>query len=267
MARFFIIALVCILFPTQVWSDDYTIGDGDGLSISVWGVPELSVGAVVRPDGKITLPAAGDVVATGLTPAELSQNLTEVLESYVKKPIVTVAVTGVTNNRVYIFGGGVPATVKNLSGSTTLFKLLVSLPEVENVDFKLARLIRNGENQQVDFYTLFNEGDLSKDVKIESEDILYLPTNERNKIYVVGAVIEPQFVMYRDGLRILDAIFACGGFSKFAKQKEVLILRRTENDGMERLIVNIKELVEDGKLTENIKLARGDYVIVEEGIF
>ena len=79
-------------------------------NVSVWGVPELSVNIVVRPDGKITLPAVGDVAATGLTPVELSRDLTKVLDSYVKKPIVTVAVAGVTNNRVYISGGGVPST-------------------------------------------------------------------------------------------------------------------------------------------------------------
>jgi len=44
--------------------DDYVIGDGDGLQISVWGVPEMSVAVTVRPDGKITLPAAGDVMAS-----------------------------------------------------------------------------------------------------------------------------------------------------------------------------------------------------------
>jgi polysaccharide export outer membrane protein len=255
-----------VLVPAQVLCGDYVIGDGDSLNVSVWGVSELNVTAVVRPDGKITLPAVGDVAATGLTPAELSRDLAKALDSYVKKPIVTVAVASVTNNRIYISGGGVPSTVINLSGRTTLFKLLCSLPGVENVDFKLARLMRNGQQQEIDFYTLFVDGDISRDFELRSEDILYLPTNEKNKVYVVGAVNTPKYIVYREGLRILDAIFECGGFSKYAKESDVLILRK--QDGKDtRIKINIKDLTKDGDLAQNIELARGDYVIVQEGIF
>lgn len=257
---------MCVFLPTQALSGDYIIGDGDTLSVAVWGVPELSVDMVVRPDGKITLPAVGDVAATGLTPVELSRDLTKVLDSYVKKPIVTVAVSGVTNNRIYISGGGVQSQVINLSGRTTLFKLLCSLEGIENADLKRAHLMRDGKQHGIDFYGLFVDGDVGKDIKLQPEDILYLPTNERNKVYVVGAVNEPKYLIFRDGLRILDAILECGGFSKYAKESAVLILRK--NAGKETKIkINIEDLVSDGDLGQNIELARGDYVIVQEGIF
>lgn len=61
--------VICLLFllmmPAVIFADDYVIGDGDGLQISVWGEPSVSTGAVVRPDGKITLPGIGDVVEIG----------------------------------------------------------------------------------------------------------------------------------------------------------------------------------------------------------
>ena len=266
MLRICFIVLFYLLVSTQVFAGDYVIGDGDGLDISVWGVPELSVGTIVRPDGKITLPAVGDVMATGLTPVELGRDLTKVLDSYVKKPIVTVAVSGITNNRIYISGGGVPSTVINLSGRTTLFKLLCSLDGVENADMKHARLMRNNKQQDIDIYALFVDGEITRDIELQSEDILYLPTNEKNKVYVVGAVNNPTYIIYREGLRILDAILECGGFSKYAKESAVLILRK--NAGKDtRIKINIEDLVSDGDLAQNIELARGDYVIVQEGIF
>jgi polysaccharide export outer membrane protein len=266
MLRICFAVLFCMLVSTQVFAGDYVIGDGDGLDIAVWGVPELSVNVVVRPDGKITLPAVGDVMATGLTPVELGRDLTKVLDSYVKKPIVTVAVSGITNNRIYVSGGGVPSTVINLSGRTTLFKLLCSLDGVENADMKHARLMRNNKQQEVDIYALFVDGEITRDIELQSEDILYLPTNEKNKVYVVGAVNNPTYIIYREGLRILDAILECGGFSKYAKESAVLILRK--NAGKDtRIKINIEDLVSDGDLAQNIELARGDYVIVQEGIF
>jgi polysaccharide export outer membrane protein len=266
MLRICFAVLFCLLVSTQVFAGDYVIGDGDGLDIAVWGVPELSVNVVVRPDGKITLPAVGDVMATGLTPVELGRDLTKVLDSYVKKPIVTVAVSGITNNRIYVSGGGVPSTVINLSGRTTLFKLLCSLDGVENADMKHARLMRNNKQQEVDIYALFVDGEITRDIELQSEDILYLPTNEKNKVYVVGAVNNPTYIIYREGLRILDAILECGGFSKYAKESAVLILRK--NAGKDtRIKISIEDLVSDGDLAQNIELARGDYVIVQEGIF
>jgi polysaccharide export outer membrane protein len=266
MFKLGLFVLMCVLVPVQALSDDYLIGDGDILKVSVWGVPELSVDIVVRPDGKITLPAVGDVSATGLTPVELSRDLTKVLDSYVKKPIVTVAVSGVTNNRIYISGGGVPSRVINLSGRTTLFKLLCSLEGIENADLKLARLMRGDKQQEVDFYALFIDGEIAKDIELQAEDILYLPTNEKNKVYVVGAVNAPKYLVYREGLRILDAILECEGFSKYAKESAVLILRK-DNGKDTRIKINIKDLVNDGDLAQNIELTRGDYVIVQEGIF
>ncbi|MEJ2199928.1 MAG: polysaccharide biosynthesis/export family protein [Desulfuromonadaceae bacterium] len=267
MKKGFCVLLAVFLFSVgTVWGSDYVIGDGDGLSIAVWGVPELSVGVVVRPDGKITLPAAGDVVASGFTPAELGQELTKILEKYVKTPIVTVTVAGITNNRIYISGGGVPPGVKNLQGRTTLFKLLCSLEGIQNADLQRAYLMRGGQKVEVDFHELFDKGNLEGDIALQSEDILFLPTNELNKVYVVGAVANPQYIIYRDGLRILDAILESGGFTKFAKESAVLVLRKKGED-RERIKIDMEELMENGEWNQNLELKRGDYVIVKEGMF
>jgi polysaccharide export outer membrane protein len=137
---------------------------------------------------------------------------------------------------------------------------------MENVDLQLARLMRNGKQVEADFYTLFEKGDISQDVQLQSEDILYLPTNEKNKIYVVGAVNQPQIIIYREGLRILDAILQCGGFSKFAKESAVLVLRR-DGEQEKRIKINVEDLINEGDLSQNIALARGDYVMVQEGFF
>ncbi|MFA5701497.1 MAG: XrtA/PEP-CTERM system exopolysaccharide export protein [Desulfuromonas sp.] len=263
-----LLGVVCIvaLFASVAQAGDYVIGAGDGLSISVWGVPELSVATTVRPDGKITLPAVGDVTASGMTPTQLGQNLTQVLDDYVKSPIVTVTVEKVTNNRVYISGGGIPAQIRNMSGSTSLFKLLCGLEGIENSDLQLGFVMRGDERLEVDMYDLFNRGNLSADIDLRPEDILFLPTNELNKVYVVGAVVNPQAMVYRDGLSILDVILESGGFTKFAKTSAVMILRK-QGDERTRIRLNMDSLMKDGVLSENIPMERGDYVLVREGMF
>jgi polysaccharide export outer membrane protein len=135
-----------------------------------------------------------------------------------------------------------------------------------NADLKKAHLIRDGKQQFNDFYGLFINGEVNKDIELQPEDIIYLPTNDQNKVYVVGAVMQAKAILYREGLRVLDAIFEAGGFGKFAKQNAVLILRKSEGKDL-TIKIDVNELVKDGDLEQNIELARGDYVIVQEGIF
>ena len=266
MKKIFLCLLFFSVLPILALADNYLIGDGDTLQISVWGEPKLSAEVIVRPDGKITLPAAGDIRASGFTPAELGKRLKKRLKEYVKKPVVTVTVTGITNNKVYVFGGGVASGIHNLPNRTTLLKFLCRLGSFENADLGRAYMTRNGKRLDVNFYALFIKGDLSKDVMLKAEDIIYIPDNELNKIYVMGAVNTPKYVFYREGIRILDAILEAGGFTKFAKENDVLILRKSSGQ-MKEITVNVKELMKEGDLSQNIPLVPGDFVIVKEGIF
>src|SRR5580692_9107047 len=83
---------------------NYVIGDQDVLDVSVWKEPEVSRVVPVRPDGKISLPLLNDVQAAGLTPGALAQQITESLKKYVTNPQVTVIVTTINSQRVYLLG-------------------------------------------------------------------------------------------------------------------------------------------------------------------
>lgn len=218
----------------------------------------------VRPDGKITLPAAGDLVASGLTPEQLGTKVQSALSRFVKQPVVTLTVTEITNNRVYIAGGGVPSKVLNLPGRTTLFKLLCQLENLQNADLHRAYLLRNGRKEVIDFYALFLEGNFSKDILLEPEDIVFIPGNELDKVYVVGAVKEPKYIPFRNGLKVLDAILEAGGFNEYANENEVTVIRRNPDV---KINVKIKDLTSGKDLAMNLKLQPGDYVTVSERLF
>ena len=83
---------------------NYVIGAQDVLDINVWKEPDVSRIVPVRPDGKISLPLLNDVQAAGLTPAQLAAQVTESLKKYVTNPQVTVIVTTINSQRVYILG-------------------------------------------------------------------------------------------------------------------------------------------------------------------
>jgi polysaccharide export outer membrane protein len=80
------------------------IGADDVLAINVWKEPDLSRSAPVRPDGKVTLPLIGDIVASGSTPKQLQANIERGLERYISKPVVTVIVQEAKSHKFNIVG-------------------------------------------------------------------------------------------------------------------------------------------------------------------
>ena len=83
---------------------NYIIGPQDIIDISVWKEPDFSRSVPVRPDGKISLPLLNDVQAAGLTPAQLGAQITTNLTKYVTNPQVTVIVSQINSQRIYILG-------------------------------------------------------------------------------------------------------------------------------------------------------------------
>jgi polysaccharide biosynthesis/export protein len=83
---------------------NYIIGAQDVLDISVWKETELTRTVPVRPDGKISMPLLNDVRAAGLTPNQLAAQITTSLKRFVTDPQVTVIVTQINSQRVYILG-------------------------------------------------------------------------------------------------------------------------------------------------------------------
>jgi polysaccharide biosynthesis/export protein len=82
----------------------FILGAEDQIAVLVYGSPEFSGAHMIRPDGKITLPFLGDVMAAGLTPLELGNAVREKLRKYIVDPDVSVSVTQVNSKRFYIQG-------------------------------------------------------------------------------------------------------------------------------------------------------------------
>ena len=98
--------------------DDFKIGAGDVLHVNVWGEPTASVnGAVVRTDGKISLPLVHDIFVMGMTPAQAEKVIAEQLGRFLAGPDVAVIVGGIASKKIYVTGqvkkeGTIPFTYR-----------------------------------------------------------------------------------------------------------------------------------------------------------
>ncbi|MEN8264148.1 MAG: polysaccharide biosynthesis/export family protein [Nitrospirota bacterium] len=255
-----------LLFVTNVYAKDYVIGDGDTLRISVWGNAELSIDATVRPDGKISIPAVGEIKASGLTSLELTDILKREIEKMVKKPIITVIVTGMRNYRIFVFGRGTSAGVHTLVRETSVLEFLSQLGSLSNADLENSYLVRDRKKIKVNFFELYEKGDFSQDIVLQPNDMLFIPDIFEKRISIVGAVETPTSISYREGLTILDIILSSGGFTEFANKNNVEILRNNSKSERTRIPVRAKDLMK-GDLSKNIKIMPGDVIVVKESLF
>lgn len=265
MKTILVFALTLFLAATAL-AGDYAIVVGDQMSVTVLGEPDLSVSAWVRPDGKITYPHIGEVVAVGLTPTQLADRLATELKSIVRKPQVSVTMMSGQNDKVYVIGGGVRPTFFALASHKNLLQVLASIDDLSLADLSQASLVRESTVVMKGMRELYEEGDVSRNQELKAGDVIVLPVLKDRFVYVSGAVGSPRTLPYREGMTILDALMDVGGYSKFASKNDTKIVRR--NGEKEEVIkVKGKRLMDAGDSSQNVLLKRGDMIIVEESFF
>ena len=158
----------------------YQLQPGDLLEVSVWKETDLQREVLVRPDGGLSFPLAGEVEATGKTVEALRLILTQRLQKYIPTPVVTVAVKSVGGNHIYVVGkvnraGEFPFSTPldvmqaiSLAGGATSFAALNDIVILRR---------QNGQQQAFNFrYLDVARGrELSQNIQLESGDTVVVP--------------------------------------------------------------------------------------------
>ncbi len=108
----------------QILGQDYIIGPGDLLGISVWRDDSLTKSVVVLPDGKIQYPLIGELMVGGKTVAQLKQEFVEKLSSYIVDADITVEVKQSNSLFIYIIGKVNSPGRQMLVANTTVLQAL-----------------------------------------------------------------------------------------------------------------------------------------------
>jgi len=132
---------------------DYVIGADDTLHITVWKEPDMSVSLPVRPDGKISIPLLDDVQAAGMTPMQLATSIRDKLKKYIADPRVTVVVTAMNSQRIYVLGEVVHSGPMALLPHMTVLQALSAAGFTQFANLKAIYLLRveNGQQTKLPF--------------------------------------------------------------------------------------------------------------------
>jgi polysaccharide biosynthesis/export protein len=162
----------------------YHIGVDDQLQITVWHNPDLSVSVPVRPDGKITVPLIGDVVAGGKTPEEVAAEVKDKLQAYVRDPQVAVILTELRSHeylsRVRVTGAvRTPVSLPYRQGMTVLDAVLAAGGTTEFAAPDHTELYRkDGETTQsyaVRLDNILQQGELTTNYPVQPGDVITVP--------------------------------------------------------------------------------------------
>lgn len=166
--------------------DQYQIGVDDRVLVSVWKNPDLSVEVPVRPDGRISIPLAGEVVAGGRAPEDVAKDITERLSAFIRDPQVSVILVELRSHeylsRVRVSGAVVnPVSVPYRQGMTVLDLILAAggLSEfAAGNSAKLYRQATSGATAQavpIELGDILNAGDMKTNFALEPGDIITVP--------------------------------------------------------------------------------------------
>jgi polysaccharide export outer membrane protein len=224
---------------------EYRVGAGDVLNITVWGHPELTIpagsyrsaeeaGHWVHSNGKIFYPYIGFVDVQGKTVVEIGKFLADKLSKFVNSPQVDVNLAAFRSQKFYVIGEisqpgqqfitNVPLTLLdaiNQGGGLT-----------EVADWRNVTLTRAGQSESISLYKLIQDGELTQNRLMQGGDILHIPNNDEQKVFVLGEVGSPSLLKIdRSGMSITEALTTVGGINEIsADATGVFVIRSAQRD-------------------------------------
>jgi len=138
----------------------------------------------------------------------------------------------------------------------------------EGADMAAAFVMRGNEKIPVDLWRLIQKGDASQNLMIKHEDTIVVPSGGelQNAVYVMGEVLKPGVYLQPEALTLLKLVTLAGGFTKYAAPSRATLIRR-DGDKKTLMKVDLKDVMNNPKVNEDLALKPGDVLIVPERLF
>jgi polysaccharide export outer membrane protein len=208
----------------------------------VWEHPELTIpsgsfrsaeegGNVVKSDGSVFYPYAGDLAVSGLTTIEVQALLQNRLGSVIKRPQVDVRVASFKSQKAYLSGSvKLPGVIPITNNPVTLLDAIEQQGGLtDTASWGEITLTRNGATQQISLRSLYENGQWQQNLLLQDGDLIHVPRNDAEKIFVLGEVNRPQSVaMSRNGTSLAEALAEANGINENrADGRGIYVLRNT----------------------------------------
>ena len=257
-----VLMMCALLLAAPAWcvDNDYRMGTGDVLRITVYGQPDLTTEVRVGENGSVTFPLIGDVKLAGATPAqgetEISQRLSK--GGFILEPFVTLNVLQYRSQQISVLGR------VNRPGKYTLEKIsrvsdalaLAGGVIADGADAVTLVRTRDGkpEYRDIDVIALFRPGGETANELVQDGDIINVA--RQSMFYIYGEVQRPGAFRLEQNMSLVQALSLGGGVTARGTQKGIKILRRDDSGIMQQL---------DTQLADPVR--KDDVIYVKESLF
>jgi polysaccharide export outer membrane protein len=256
-------AVLAVFFlPLLCYSEDYIVGEGDVLKITVYEHADLETTARISGDGVINFPLIGNVKIAGMNIGQISEKISGLLaDGYIVDPQVAVFIEEFRSKRTVVMGEVESPGLYVLHGQTTFVELLSKaggLTKDAGDEAVIKRKIGDEENGEhtitINLKHLIRDGDISLDVPIMDGDNIYI--SKAGVFYATGEVKRPDAYKHEEGLTVVKALTMAGGFTEKAAPGRVKIMRKRNGE---------EEILDKVKMDEPV--LPDDVIIVPESFF
>jgi polysaccharide export outer membrane protein len=251
-----------LLLVAPAWSanDDYRMGTGDVVRITVYGNPDLTTEARVGEDGGLTFPLIGAVKASGVTPSAVEKDIAGRLAKggFIVDPNVNLNIVQFRGQQISVLGR------VNRPGKFTLEKVsrvtdalaLASGISIDGADTVTLVRTQGGktEYRDIDLVALFKPGGEASNVVVQDGDVLNVA--RQAMFYIYGEVQRPGSFRLEQNMNVVQALSMGGGITARGTQRGIKILRRDDKGDLQELEAKAADLVR-----------KDDVIYVKESLF
>jgi len=261
--------------PGTVWGREgeeevYRIGASDVLDISVWQSPDLNKTVTVRFDGRIAFPLAGEIMAAGLTPAELSAEISERLREFIRNPQITVSVKEFHSRQVVVLGKVGKPGIYPIQGPMKLLELLTAAGlNLADIDMKNVTVMRSsGDVLKIDLEALLYRSDIRQNIDLRSGDNIFIPEKpsvstsgpQMKEIMVLGEIAKPGAYTFPSDkpVTVKEILLSGGGVTERASLSTTKIVRANKFQEP----TDLNKLIFNGDMSQDLPLYAGDVLYI-----
>jgi polysaccharide export outer membrane protein len=241
-------------------AEDYILGGGDIVSITVYQQPDLTTDArISQDDGTITFPLIGEVVISGLTPEAAAKKISRLLKDggFIIRPEVALTVKEFQSQKIPIMGRVNQPGEYALKGESRVIEMITQAGGLKEDAADVIVVVKENSGEttkhEVDLLR-FYAGDMSQNIKVSQGDFILVP--KMDTFYIHGEIKQPGMYRLERGMTMMQAISVGGGISGRGSMKDIKVTRRLPDGATEKVEL---ELIDE--------LRPDDVVYIKERLF
>jgi len=249
---------LCLVAAHQAAAEEYRLGAGDNVRVSVYNNPDLATEARIADDGSIPFPLIGRVELGGLTKANAEKRLSKLLteQGFLREAAINITVTEYRSQQVSVLGAVTKPGKYPISAATTVLDILAEAGGVATNGSSTIRLVQHDESGKV----MQRDVDLNRlvdgqtDLTVRNGDVIFV--GQQPVFYIYGEVQKPGSYPLQAAMTIRQAIATGGGLTIRGTERGLRVSRKNDAGVVE---------VYKAKLTD--RLVADDVVHVKESLF